>query len=610
MPLFVSGSSRCRVALAASLLAFAPACGTPSAVESADTAAPIARVNAQLAGYHDTESAKSDRKLRFVYFAPSDSPPAAHYRERLTRVMEETARFFAREFQRVGLTHVQPLPLDRDADGLLRFTVVHGREPWKSYNSKESAAARKVREECLPALRAAGIDPDRETILLFHTIMEWDEVTRRFREDAPYRGGGNARSGFCWQIDAPPLDPLHLAAREPHVDDGQVGRISLGHWNSRYIGGVIHELGHALGLDHNQENPREAKTLGHSLMGNGNQTYGCELHGHGLGTFLSTADTLRLASHPLFTGSTKGLDTKNAHPGELCDLHLATTAAGLVVTGRVESAPASYAVVAYLDGEGRGDYDALTATAVPDTEGRFRLECRDLPRGKTTALRLAAFKLNGLAIDHDSLPAFPVSSDGIPDLSETRPFLALDPIVRALRVGNIRRARELTAALPHDEPGKAFAAPLLTPPADRPASPDTTAKSISLCDLRPSHAKVGWREPAFDYSPEDLLVSVGGKLQRRFIYAHAPATYTWKLDGSWQRFQATCALGNGYSGSVEFVVKADGLERWRSGVVRGKTQKICDLELAGATTLELIVENGGDDFHRDHGFWLNPTLRR
>jgi hypothetical protein len=397
----------------------------PAPAERPDLAMQLAHVNDQLARYHGTDSVKSDRKLRFVYFAPSDRPPAINYRERLTRVMEETADFFAHEFRRVGLVQVQPLAFDREADGLLRIIVVRGREPWHAYNSKEDAAARKVREECLPALRAAGIDPSTETILLFHTIMEWDEAKRRFREDAPYRGMGDARSGFCWQIDAPPLDPRNISAREPMIDDGQQGRIGLGHWSGRYIGGVIHELGHAFGLRHNRESAAEAKTLGHSLMGEGNNSYGCERHGHGLGTFLSTADALRLASHPLFTGSVKGLDSKAYDRGGFCDLRLEAGRGTLIITGRIESSPSSYGVIAYLDPEGNGDYDTFTAVAVPDEQGRFRIEQRELPRGKLTQLRLAGLQVNGLAITYDSLPAFLISANGEADLREVTSLLLL-----------------------------------------------------------------------------------------------------------------------------------------------------------------------------------------
>ena len=342
--------------------------GTIFAAEVTDVATQVHLASEQLARYHDTDPVPSDRKLRFGYFSPSDRAPAIDYRARLTRVVEETAGFFQQELERVGF-RPKPMQLDRAEDGLLRFVVVPGREPWLTYNTKEWPSAKRVQDECRPAFEAAGIDLSRETVALFTTIMEWDETRLRFRQVAPYRGGGDARQGFCWQIDAPPLDPRNLAARQPIVDDGEFGRISLGDWNSRFVGGVIHELGHALGLPHNMEREQEGKTLGTSLMGNGNLTYGREQRGEGPGAFLTLADAMRLASHPFFTGSRKGLGPRDSSTGRFDKLEVEVEHHGIVVRGRVESSPATYAIIAYTDPNGRSDYDAFTSTAVPDSNG-------------------------------------------------------------------------------------------------------------------------------------------------------------------------------------------------------------------------------------------------
>ena len=92
------------------------------------------------------------------------------------------------------------------------------------------------------------------------------------------------------------------------ITDGEYGRISLGKHNSIFIGGMAHELGHALGLPHCRGSADEAQ-LGTALMGSGNRTFGDEIRGEGRGTFLSRAHALRLASHPQFSNSLQGFPT-------------------------------------------------------------------------------------------------------------------------------------------------------------------------------------------------------------------------------------------------------------------------------------------------------------
>lgn len=581
--------------------------GIAATLHADDQANQSRSINERLAAYQSADPVPSDRKLRFVYFLPSDRQPALNYRERLTRVLEETVAFYAKQIEGYGMK-AQPLPLDRDADGLLRFIEVKGEEPWTAYNSKKPFAGEKVRDECLPVLRAAGIDPKRETIAVFTAIMEWNEEARRFRQQSPYQGTGDARAGFCWQIDSPPLDPLHLPEKTPIIDDGEYGRVSIGKWNSLFVGGVIHELGHAFGLPHNAQRLDQFSRLGRSLMGNGNRTFGDDRRSEGLGTFLTFADAVRLVSHPFFSGSSKGLWERDAISTEIDELHVKAEAGGvLAVSGRVRGPVPAYAVVAYTDGEGGSDYDAIATVAVPDANGRFELRCDQLPEGKGVELRLAAMQVNGLFKMERGLN-FSVNKEGKIDLKDLPQQLVLAPIVTALRAGQSQKAAQLTAALADNDPAKKLAAPMLTPPDKRAAS--TEAAQVSLCDLRPESARVGWRAPAFDYSPEDLTIRIGGKIERRGIYAHAPAAYVWKLDGTWKTFDTRCALRDDYEGSVEFIVKIDGVEKWRSGIVRKGEGKPCSLSVSGAKSIELIVTDGGDDNRRDHGFWIAPVLAR
>src|SRR5688500_16686895 len=94
---------------------------------AADEPIPQAQqINERIAAYHSTENVRSDRKLRFVYFLPSDREPAPNYRERLTRVLEETAGFYDAQIKAHGLK-ARVMTLDRDEDGLLKFVTVRGK---------------------------------------------------------------------------------------------------------------------------------------------------------------------------------------------------------------------------------------------------------------------------------------------------------------------------------------------------------------------------------------------------------------------------------------------------------------------------------------------------
>ena len=95
-------------------------------------------------------------------------------------------------------------------------------------------------------------------------------------EVGPYVGGGNRLAGTAWVYDDERLDPQLLASQ---ADGGYTGRpCSLGEFNSHYIGGVAHELGHAFGLPHDCQKESDL-ARGLSLMGGGNHTYGQEQRG-------------------------------------------------------------------------------------------------------------------------------------------------------------------------------------------------------------------------------------------------------------------------------------------------------------------------------------------
>lgn len=559
--------------------------------------------------WHAADPVKAERTLHFVLWTPKGRPAPERYEERLTRIMTHIRDFYEREMERLGFgPRSIKLPMEGDK---LKIHLIEGKKPEAAYGMSSGA---EIRKECLPVLRAQGINADEETLVLFCNLAQWDAERLIFTHQSPYYAGGTARGGTAWQLDSPELDTLNLPRKEPLIRDGQYGRISLGKHNSIFIGGIAHELGHALGLPHCRERPDEA-TRGTALMGSGNRSYGDELRNEGKGSFLTLAHALRLASHPQFSGSIKGL--KSPVTAELTELKLTARGKAIEVSGTLSATPPVYAVVAYFDPEGGSDYNATTANAIPDGEGRFTVSCDALVPGKAGELRLIPLHVNGstggwLSQTRFKYP-YQVKADGTPDLGTYETYASLAPFIEALRRNDRETAvsesrqlkdpdlRELTAKVL----GRGRQATV------SPSAADPKVEQSPLTAFLPSSAKVGWREPAYDHLPEaPFLLESAGHLFTTGIYAHAPATHRYDLGGLWKTLTGSAGLPTSKSGSVVFEIKGDGKSLWKSKRVQGGEIVNFSVKLDGVRALELVVDPTADGPGSDWGLWLQPRLAR
>jgi hypothetical protein len=408
----VSAMNLCHLSSCLVILLLAAPCWAQSPQEMIDAQVPAALkvINA----YH-ADAEPSNRTLHIVYWTPNDREPQPEYRARLSRTLFHIRDFYQREMERLGFGK-RTIRLATADDGLLKIHVVSGKQPYAHYQVQ---SGREIRDECLPVLKEAGIDAAKETIVLFCNMSNWDEKAATMSQNSPYYASGGLRSGTAWQVDSALLDADLLTKKEPMIRDGQYGKISVGRYNSIFVGGVCHELGHALGLPHNLERPDERVAFGTALMGSGNRTYGQELRNEGRGSFLTLGEGLRLASHPLFTGSAKGIDLRaNAKLGDV-EVQLAGDAKSFHFTAQVTADPPAYAVIGYMDPEGGSDYDATTITAVPDAEGKFKLHCAALKKDKASELRLVVCQANGGRIGDRVLTVpYRVDADGVVELTK------------------------------------------------------------------------------------------------------------------------------------------------------------------------------------------------
>ncbi len=554
--------------------------------------------------------ALSDRPVvRVVYFIPTDRKPEPDYRARIDRVMTHVQQFYREGMEQNGYGKLS-FELERDADGALRIHDVAAQGKMRDYGRNDAA---RVSLETRVALAKQNIQTNRETLIIFQLLLEWDGD--KATELGPYVGGGGPRNGTAYVFDDAKLDPKLLDSREK---GGYYHRpCSIGEFNTHYIGGVAHELGHALGLPHECEHERDRLKRGRSLMGAGNHTYGQELRGEGRGAFLTAASALPLSVHPLFTG--KRVPALNM-TCRLVDLAVAYEQKELVITGRLEGGPRAVGIVAFNDQQAiPSDYDAVSATSPVDTEGKFRVAVGDLRPGDYQ-LRLSAYGASG---DKRTFSfEYTVDREGLPDLKPFTDIVWLSEALAAYRDRDEKRLAEIATEIRTRHPENKellrkgeHLAQLLSPKLALGLSevkPDMA--TVRVGDLRWDEAAVGWAKPLRnqvlvegDASP---LLSVGGTFFDSGLYAHAPARHVLQLDGQWKQLTTQYGLQDGHDGSVVFVIKGDGKELYRSAVVRDRTVREQTVELPGIKKLELLVEDAGDGTRADWGVWLAPQLQR
>ncbi|MBA2116036.1 NPCBM/NEW2 domain-containing protein [Bremerella alba] len=573
-------------------------------------------LQARVRAFHE-DAPQEDLKLRVIYFYPADRQPQAHYQERVNRMVLDIKDFYDTEFARIGLKN-SPLPVEMDGDQV-KIHMVQGAENHDGYGYA-SSYGRKILREIGQQLRGK-VDPDREFLLILCALCDKQE-DGRYKIYSPYYGlgGANHVRGICFAADCEKLDTLNLTKSDElfrYNEHNRDQQRSLADFNTVFIGGMAHELGHGLSLPHNRELPSE-KSKGTALMGSGNYTYRAELVGK-KGSFMTLASATRMMCHPLLSQSNKQRFERTGL--EVTNLEFSGSGKALTVRGKVKSNVEPFAVIAYSDAEGGNNYDAYQWTSEVAPDGSFEVTLDTHKPGNNT-LRLSFCHANGATSDASYL--FTANQQGEPNVQALQDGRAIATLEKEMLLGRVAQARNFAQKYLQAKPKTQ-----LTPMLEYVQAFDANTKlaklsqltqsDVYLSDVEATTTKVGYGRPTRNaYLPinsrqdSGFFLRPGGQFHAQGFYAHAPSQFVFDLNGEWKRFTAVAGMQSGVreSASAIFIVKGDGQELYRSAKLRSSKVEKVDVDITGIKKLELITETGENNISGCWSVWGSPKISR
>jgi hypothetical protein len=303
-----------------------------------------------------TYTSDKAQNLNVVYFIPSDVAVPADYHRRLSEILLNAQEFFGNEMQRNGYGLKTFGLLKDDAKRRIKLIEIKGKQGKAAYSYNGGAGAVQSEIAVYKALNPSAFTSDHYLIII--PAYEYD--TNGEPGGPPFYGLGKS----CFALDYADQDVKYLGAGG-----------TLGARATKWIGGMIHELGHGLNLPHNRQKAVSEVSLGMSLMWAGNGTWGKSP------TFLTKADCAVLNTNQVFNKDNKTYYTTVTAGIVRIQAAYDAGKAYIVLKGKYNSNTPVSDMVYFNDpnvnNEGTGvnrDYNAIAWTSKPISNDSFYVE--------------------------------------------------------------------------------------------------------------------------------------------------------------------------------------------------------------------------------------------
>lgn len=559
----------------------------------------IAAAQKVIKKYH-AGAKKANNVIKVVYFQSKDREPLANWDDRLDRVLTAVNGFYKDEFKRYGI-NTNGVNFEKVGKKYV-ITVVKGDHDSNYYGEGSNAQLQseifknsggKIDFANDHVLVLTGLNYVREDgVIVFHS---------------PYNGSGSSERGVCYASDSEMLDPKYLTDKTTRMRFSErptmYKECLVAEFNSWYIGGIAHEMGHMLGLYHDFGDPEEITPSTISLMGEyGSRHFADYLWGGPQTAHLSAAGVLQLLSNPVFTQSRREINTYS--PLSLSDMQLDVRDSAMLLKAGIGGNDAPYALTVLIHSTRVDEYRNESSIYPISALGPINIPLKKRPAGTYQLTLLFTFP-NGTM--QPFFKQFRVSDTGA-ELIEVPGAETLDIKAYYTRLTKFENTAGVKQKLRILE--------RIINPAPTVAADTFAGDSLYLSDAKWEAGNVGWEKPVRNYftteAEDTFFLQNQGKIFENGIYAHSPSRYTFSLNKKWKHFSAIVGLRDGahQQGSARFSVIGDGKVLYTSPALRVGQRANVDIDISNIKTIELKADGTEGHNFNSWSVWLDPLLRR